>query len=64
MRWDYPLLDITPVFPDLGLIIIIIIIINNLKNKYPQTPQILPHPPKYYITRFHTKNNFLKYQHT
>ena len=47
MRWDYPLLDIHPVFPDLGLIIIIIIIIiiiNNLKNKYPQTPQILPHP--------------------
>ena len=27
MRWDYPLLDISPVFPGLGVIIIIIIII-------------------------------------
>ena len=27
MRWDYPLLDINPVFPGLGVIIIIIIII-------------------------------------
>ena len=27
MRWDYPLLDINPVFPGLGEIIIIIIII-------------------------------------
>ena len=26
MRWDYPPLDINPVFPGLGLIIIIIII--------------------------------------
>ena len=26
MRWDYPLLDISPVFPGLGVIIIIIII--------------------------------------
>ena len=27
MRWDYPLLDINPVFPGLGEIIIIIVII-------------------------------------
>ena len=27
MRWDYPLLDINPVFAGLGVIIIIIIII-------------------------------------
>ena len=27
MRWDYPLLNINPVFPGLGIIIIIIIII-------------------------------------
>ena len=31
MRWDYPLLDINPVFPGLGEIIIIIIVIIVLK---------------------------------
>ena len=31
MRWDYPPLDVNPVFPGLGeIIIIIIIIINNI----------------------------------
>ena len=34
MRWDYPLLDINPVFPDLGDIIIIIIITHkNLEHE-------------------------------
>ena len=52
MRWDYPLLDISPVFPGLGDIIIIIIIILSLFSigekhlakikTQPPPPSILP----------------------
>ena len=34
MRWDYPPLDINPVFPDLGDVIIIINIIITIINIY------------------------------
>ena len=47
MRWDYPLLDINPVFPGLGEIIIIIIIIIELthsKTMLEITVEIEPQP--------------------
>ena len=48
MRWDYPLLDINPVFPGLGEIIIIIIIIiielTHSKTMLEITVEIEPQP--------------------
>ena len=60
MRWDYPLLDINPVFPGLGdiitIIIIIIIIIINIAFKKIKNVAIISNYQYLLVTRSTTWN--------